>query len=1485
MVDRNRTDRPREENLEQQYMQGSRGVESRNVNIERDGQDDYQRRVYEKADSGFFSTVGKIAAAGFGIYALGKAVPRDLMIDALDKLGARGKEVFKRALTARDNLIYGGPVSREIGTRSELGSFLQNQVDPLLADIAVEGVTGAGRGVALNELRRTMRGQFSVASGVSSRYNQLTAGDILRMGRTNPKQAFSVIGEEAYRSLERASAALDPSGSLFDNIRIDKGLYRDATGIKDTRWASGESIMGFARGLIDRKMPFLGFSPYEVFKPLVQLASKGQTTGIVAGGQKLAEGVEAPRTGLNYVIGGKLFNFQGNKARAIAPGRKFTVQEAGPIGEAYMAMMGRHPLQAIGRTPAKGGFLERALDVVGIGKRYRTSASIVGMPKVAAERRKALEAGTLSFAGHERVKVKSLPFAERLKLEKKLGSAYSDDLIVDNPYFGKKYSDLPFAERVKLLASEGDLGALRDSSGKQLHTDGLFGSRTVSTKKMYGTRAVRPDEMITRRVSGVDIHGMESARGRAGGMGPPRITMTTFGMEDTIGSRLSTAMTFATTRLNQLIGATTGLGIRPSSGRFAGVKNALKIGMLGILFNPFGGVAVDAVKYVNYVFERATGIAANLATAGTSDFKGVGPLDLALSGYKYATLGMAHLKDMTGVTATSKKMEELMPGSMDSPLSGMARTIIPSAILAKTMGGAGILAGLGLSVLTGGVSDIMGPSNVLGAGSTTSAEELSAQYSGEKKVAIKNSRWWMLGRSAFQGEGINRYEKHWLAQQESDWEYSSALYGSKANYFAHASKLPTLHNMFGLGGDDQYFAKMHAQDRPYPVMPDGSMNPMAGMSIPPVKLPKGITEKQLEAIGMAPPEAQTVEPVSEESFGIRAKKNLNVATEFLGIYKFLGETVFGRQETGPVLASADAITDQSRMYWDSDLGGMFGMTELLRRYMPNPNDIGITEKINDIPNMMPGFMPGSRSMFPEDRSYFMDFTVGDPYTKVKGGEYRLPGAGYEAMNELHSGQKGVYDPVDALMILADVAPYSASFKYFDQIVEKMDLAPEWKTKVEEAKQQRQDVLKGYSIEFAERKFTNEYQLPQAEPTTQELVQSSSLGQTAAANETLQYNALEKQIGKGYERLTLDTLPAVGKVVPFGGILTNKLFPHFTAEEDYYQRQVMGAKFNDWADPLGTYARPKMQMLYNEDPLTAGLGGAAIGFSFLGGTPMGQIAGAGLGGISMTAASASRALQYGQIEGGFKPGFREKEEKAYEYFDMLEFARYENAKNVAQDAGRYDIAQEFTRLQSTRTVVGMNVSNPMYAMGAVPKPERFYVDAFSKAQGQDRERILNMVPSIMQDFYVRSYEKGIQNRNPEERVDAYFEQNNMPDESWGGWNPGVQKWQIMSNTMDTADNSVAIDMHRQHVSTSMSRMSANQYPGIGLDQSYMSDNSDWIRTANMKAALLAAGVRQGITDMRVSSTTEPSFQGQPHHNVRLEHRRTRNFRKYQERAEQ
>jgi intein/homing endonuclease len=1913
MTDRERTDKPREENLTQQFIQGERGVESRNADIDRSDREDVQRRIYEKADSGFFSTVGKIAALGVGAYALGKAIPKNVMIDALDKMGARGKDVAKRFLSASDELMYGQTASRRLGTRSEFGTFLTESIEPTIQDLTSHGVGGNAREVAIDEMRKVIRSRYATKNGVSSQYNNLTVSEVLNL---NPEKAKDIIGENVYDILMARRGVLDPTGNLFSRVRVDSKLYSGPNGIKDTRWSGISSIGNLIKAGLSRKMPVLNFSPYDVIKPLEQLLGKGNDTGIVGRNQTMAPGIKSGGDGLNLLIGGKLWNFGNGTARQLSES-KFTRHEVGSIGDAYMASMGSHPLQRPGVRVGVSGVINGPLDIIGLGQRYRTAGAVVGMPKLAAERRAALAAGDITFHGHERIKAGALPWADRLSLQKKMGSHYTEDAIIDNPYFGKSYDDLPFLEKLKLLASEGDLGTLRGKNGDQLHTEGLFGSRTTSTKSGYGKRKARASEKVSSKVGpgGVLVHGMEATQ-------DDLVSMSTFAMEDSIGSRLGTAVNFATTRLNNLIGATTGLGFRPSSGRFGAVKNAIKIGMLGMVFNPFGGMAFDAIKYVNYVFEKATAILGNVATLGMADFQGISPLGVATSAYKYATLGMAGIKDAIGITSASKYAEGLMPGIMTSSLSGISRTVGLGMAMSKRGGSAGLLASLGISMFTGGLSDIMGPGDIIGAGSTTSMSELSKEYSGEKKVAVKSSRWWGMGRTGFQGEGIDRYEQHWLAKNQSNWEYSDTLYGSKGEYFAHQSSLPTPHNAFGLIGtlidDKNYFAEKHAADRPYPIMPDGSQSPMASQGVLPPSLPKGVSEAQLSAIGYETPTPQTVEPVSEESFGIKAKKSINNITEFLGIYKFLGEAAFGKSETGPVLASAANITDRSRLYWDADLGGLFGHcfvsgtivdtnrgripieeiepsdkvlsadgtykkviskltkksndivsikvsnidetltgtsthhipvfkplrygsqnhiapielqnivlndinlgdinvgdyvvlpllkhideeliidlskfssriytdkyvytrckketaniietiegnagitrkelriagykdnlikealgivrhkktdrfnrylritkdiaylmgwwvaegscekdgrvsfamhaneieyaekialtikntfgsnstikingnslvlrsqciplnilltslfgtgahnktvhhsiktmnkdlvmeflkgvitgdgwcdevntnagftsvssnlckdifdmalslgiigdmsldyiekgkgnypqgtprkdsvrsyirwqrrqssiqiksllnnmtipdyyidnlksfiydgklfipvrsieiieseevnvydlevenlhyytanhilvhnTELLRRYMPAPNDIGISDFINDIPNNMPTFMPGARSMFSEDRGYFKDFTLGDPYAKIKGGEYRLPGASYEAMNELHSGQPGTYDPVDALLILADVAPYSAAFKYYDRVVSKMNLEPQWKQKLEEAKIQRQNVLKGYSFEFVERRFTNTTDNPTPPVVSKELNNSSAIVQTASANAQIQYNAVERAIGAGYERLTLDALPEISKAVPFGGFITNKLFPHFTAEEDYYQRQVMGAKFNDWTDPLGTYVRPKVQMLYNENPITASVGGAALGGAFLGSTPMGGIFGAAAGAIGMGAASSYRAARYGRLEGGFKPAAREREERAYEYFDMLEFERYERAKQQAYSNGLPNIASEFERLQSTRTVVGMNVSDPMYAMGAVPKPERFYVDSFKKAQGEDRANIMDMVPSIMQDFYARTYDPGLTNHHPEERVNEYFQNNQMPADDWAGWNPGISKWQIMANTMNTADNSIAIDMHRQHVSTSMSRMSANQYPGIGLDPNYVNDSSDWVRTAQMKAAIISAGVNNGSTDMRVTTTTQPSFSRQATITHDLRQNRPSRNRRYQERA--
>jgi hypothetical protein len=73
--------------------------------------------------------------------------------------------------------------------------------------------------------------------------------------------------------------------------------------------------------------------------------------------------------------------------------------------------------------------------------------------------------------------------------------------------------------------------------------------------------------------------------------------------------------------------------------------------------------------------------------------------------------------------------------------------------------------------------------------------------------------------------------------------------------------------------------------------------------------------------------------------------------------------------------------------------------------------------------------------------YFVDFRHGDPFTKVKMGEARLPGAGYEALNKLHSDAVfGQYGAVERMKILGDIAPYSNQYRYYKKMVSMMNNA-------------------------------------------------------------------------------------------------------------------------------------------------------------------------------------------------------------------------------------------------------------------------------------------------------------------------------------------------------------------------------------------------------------------------------------------------------------
>lgn len=81
----------------------------------------------------------------------------------------------------------------------------------------------------------------------------------------------------------------------------------------------------------------------------------------------------------------------------------------------------------------------------------------------------------------------------------------------------------------------------------------------------------------------------------------------------------------------------------------------------------------------------------------------------------------------------------------------------------------------------------------------------------------------------------------------------------------------------------------------------------------------------------------------------------------------------------------------NRTFWDQNVGGLSGdLSEIFRRLMQNRrSDINY---YNPVRNRMPQWLPGENG--------FINFQVGDPYTKVAKGEERLPGEGYERLNHI-----------------------------------------------------------------------------------------------------------------------------------------------------------------------------------------------------------------------------------------------------------------------------------------------------------------------------------------------------------------------------------------------------------------------------------------------------------------------------------------------------
>jgi hypothetical protein len=331
-------------------------------------------------------------------------------------------------------------------------------------------------------------------------------------------------------------------------------------------------------------------------------------------------------------------------------------------------------------------------------------------------------------------------------------------------------------------------------------------------------------------------------------------------------------------------------------------------------------------------------------------------------------------------------------------------------------------------------------------------------------------------------------------------------------------------------------------------------------------------------------------------------KQIDVLRDFLGMPGFLvgalKSKVTGQEDFNAAnrqIETAGRITSIERQYYEQQMGGGLGMTELWRRFHPHRRRQ--IELVNPIPNQMAEWLPGSYSAFERDRRSRIDFHRGDPYTKIDYGEARLPGPGYEVLHRLHSGIPGVYDPYDRWKILRDIAPGSQAFRNYNTLVQAWSKAKAFDKKSEGKLTERPrtpiDPLSGMALTGqptdaqealiwdTQRNLTERFQ---PYPFTERIFDDPSArvprkmrtlatrtqeGINRSIKQDGEYNRIEKLVGRAWEAVSHVTLPG-----PLNWPV-NKLFAQRDALEVYGLQVRGGMEFGDWKTPVESFLVPWM----------------------------------------------------------------------------------------------------------------------------------------------------------------------------------------------------------------------------------------------------------------------------------------------------------------------
>ena len=615
------------------------------------------------------------------------------------------------------------------------------------------------------------------------------------------------------------------------------------------------------------------------------------------------------------------------------------------------------------------------------------------------------------------------------------------------------------------------------------------------------------------------------------------------------------------------------------------IQKLLAFPIMGVL----GGIGISYAQHVGRMFDlQRQGFSATQASAASLTYEEFFRSEIYRRVPDQQVLARGEARALELVKAEAISATEGLSGRIARRIADFQARQTWSGRLAKSLGEfgparmrrwAGI--GLGLALVAPFIPGALVPDR--------RPEELERLYSGREYLPVRRGRWWEFGRSAYEGGRIDRYRPHWYPRLRARAK-ERAIWGEDT---------PGPLTQWWKENFTYELERRHYYDRPYPITGQAFEDvPLVGpvlagtigRLIKPARLMHteewmtgGGTEEdfrylrqplrfgqrsEIPTLGEQEPGA----PISP--YGIKAilGEQGYRFTELVGLPGFTmtaikeaatGEEDWFSEETR--LEPASRMYSPGRTFWDLEVGGALGMSELYRRLYPRERTR--IDYYNPIRNTMPAWLPG-----PGERSE--DFLHGDPFARIPEGESRLPGPGYAALNpELEGVAPEDYPAYHRFKILADIAPYSSQY---DVALAQVRAAAKARQLSPEEQVGLQEILRQVR-EKRERKQFSPY-----------LYRDQRLTPTAARLETAKGKpspGLFARVFGGYwEQLAHNIETPLEYLTPVSP--ASKLIHMRTAVEDYERTQVYGTQNAFWGHPFRDFLIPLTTTVKHE----AGLSG-------------------------------------------------------------------------------------------------------------------------------------------------------------------------------------------------------------------------------------------------------------------------------------------------------